>query len=89
MEKIIIETIGYVGVILNTLSTLPQLIKTYHTKDVNGISMNFILLWAIACGFLTIYAWLTLAPIPTLVNYALNVLFPGLLLIMYFKYRNK
>jgi len=87
MKTIIIESIGYIGVILNTISTLPQLIKTYKTKDVNGLSFSFIFCWAIGCACMTCYAVLTTSTIPTIINYGLNVVFPLILLTMYYRYK--
>lgn len=84
-----IELVGYTGALINTVSTVPQIIKTYKTKNVDSLSALFLLSWFFGCLFLFIYLLLTTVTIPLLINYICNVVFPLVLIIMFFKYRNK
>lgn len=86
-KEIIIELIGYAGALINTVSTVPQIIKTYLTKDVTSLSILFLLSWFLGCLLLFIYILLTSGTIPLYINYICNVLFPLILIIMYYKYK--
>ena len=87
MENILIEALGYLGILFNTISSLPQLIKTYRTKDVKSLSFSFIFCWAIGCASMTAYALLTGSALLNILNYGINVVLPLILLWMYWKYK--
>jgi uncharacterized protein with PQ loop repeat len=87
MADTIVEAIGLVGTLINTISVLPQIIKTILTKNVSSLSLMFLLSWFLGCGLLMIYCILTEASLPILLNYLFNTLFPGILLILYLKYK--
>jgi len=89
MRYVIIELIGYLGIFFNTMSTLPQIIKTYNTKDASSLSFLFLLFWALGCGLLLIYSILTHFTIPIAINYITNVVFPCILIFMFLKYKKK
>lgn len=88
MESLVIEMIGYTGTFFNAIGSIPQLMKTIKTKDVNGISLAFLIYWALGCGSLMIYCDLigTLTW-PLGINYGFNILVPSVLMYYYFKYR--
>ena len=82
-----IEVIGYVGAIVNTASALPQLLKTFNTKNVSSLSLTFLWTWLVGCLLLLIYSSFIHFTIPIFINYSLNIIFPALLIIMYYKYK--
>lgn len=88
-HNLYIEFLGYLGAIINTVSGVPQIIRTYKTKDVYSFSCSFIFSWALGCGLLLIYSFLTIYTLPVIINYSLNTAIPVVLLIMYVIYRKK
>lgn len=48
-----IEIIGFIAAILTTSAFLPQVFKTWRTKDVSGLSMPMLIMF-----FVGIIAWL-------------------------------
>ncbi len=50
-----IEYIGFVAAFLTTISTLPQLISTIKTKNVQGISLNMFLTLGIGVAVWLMY----------------------------------
>ncbi len=47
----IIDYIGYIAAFFTTISTLPQLISTMKTKNVNGVSINMFVTLGIGVSF--------------------------------------
>ena len=85
-----LEILGYIGIVLNGMSSIPQIIHTYTSKDVRGISPIFLYFWALGCSFLFVYAvFKSHLDYVSLVNYGVNVLFPSILIILYTKYHQK
>lgn len=87
MKATFIDIIGLIGTFINTVSVLPQIFKTATSKNVSSLSLYFLLSWFIGCGLLLIYCSLTDTNLPILLNYFFNTLFPGILLVLYFKYK--
>ncbi|KAF8661298.1 hypothetical protein AX16_001397 [Volvariella volvacea WC 439] len=49
------NVLGTIGTICWTIQLIPQIWKSWRTKDVTGLSSWFILMWGIAAGFLGVY----------------------------------
>lgn len=84
-----IEIIGLLGAFINTVSVLPQLIKTFKTRNVESLSLSFISYWFIGCFLLLVYSTVTSPTLPILLNYGLNSFFPLVLILMYLKYKKE
>jgi MtN3 and saliva related transmembrane protein len=82
-----IEIVGHLGAVLLSLSSAPQLYKTYKTKDITGLSLNMLLLWAFGCAFMGIYVVYTSRQMPLLINYAFNTTLVFSNIVLYFKYK--
>lgn len=82
-----IEIVGHLGAVLLSLSSAPQLYKTYKTKDIAGLSLNMLLLWAFGCAFMGIYVVYTTRQMPLLINYAFNTTLVFSNIVLYFKYK--
>ena len=76
------DNIGWIGSILLAFCGLPQAIESYKTKNSNGLTWGFILMWLIGeiCTFIYIIPKMDL---PLLFNYSANILF--LIIIIYYK----
>ena len=53
-----IEIVGYFGAILTTASFLPQVIKTFKTKDTSGISLTMYSVFVFGVVVWFIYGYL-------------------------------
>ncbi|SFC86326.1 SemiSWEET family sugar transporter [Algibacter pectinivorans] len=76
------ETIGFVAAILTTAAFLPQVFKTWKTKDVTGLSLPMLLMF-----FAGIVAWLiygVLKDSPSMI-FANSITVVSAFLLMYFK----
>ena len=82
-----IEFVGHLGALLLSLSSAPQLYKTFMTKDTTGLSLNMLLLWGVGCALMGIYVFYTSAQIPLLINYTFNTALVFTNILLYFKYR--
>ena len=49
------EIFGIIGAVMLILSFMPQVYKTYKTKNVSGLSKNFIIFQMITCVFILTY----------------------------------
>ena len=83
-----IEIIGFVAAFLTTADFLPQVFKTWKTKDVTGLSLPMLLMF-----FVGILAWLVyglLKDSPSLI-FANTITLVSAFLLLYFKikYHNK
>ena len=87
MEKKIIDTntittIGYIGAVLLDITLIPQLYKTFKSKQTRDISIYFMFLQIITCIFFLIYGiLLNEAPIMM----ANSILMLELLVLLYAK----
>ena len=83
----IVELLGHLGALLLSISSAPQLIKTFKTKDTSGLSLNMLLLWGFGCLFMGLYVLMTTAQAPLLINYALNTTLVFTNIFLFFKYK--
>jgi|EP01083_Nonionella_stella_P100998 MtN3 and saliva related transmembrane protein len=52
----IIDILGMVGGMIISLSLIPQVYKTYQTKDASSISYTYQFIYIIGCTLINIYA---------------------------------
>jgi uncharacterized protein with PQ loop repeat len=76
------ETIGWIGSILLAFCGLPQAIESFKTKNSDGLTWSFLIMWGVGEIFTIIYIipkwhW------PLLFNYTANIIFIGI--ILYYK----
>ena len=80
------ETIGWIGSILLAFCGLPQAIESYKTKNSNGLTWSFLIMWGVGEIFTIIYIipkwhW------PLIFNYISNIIFISV--IVYYKIKPK
>ena len=80
------ETIGWIGSILLAFCGLPQAIESWRTKNSDGLTWSFLLMWGVGEIFTIIYIlpkwhW------PLIFNYTANLIFIGI--ILYYKIKPK
>ena len=76
------ETIGWIGSILLAFCGLPQAIESYRTKNSDGLTWGFLIMWGVGEIFTVIYIipkwhW------PLIFNYTANLIFISV--ILYYK----
>lgn len=76
------ETIGWIGSILLAFCGLPQAIESYRTKNSEGLTWSFLIMWGVGEIFTIIYIlpkwhW------PLIFNYTANLIFISV--ILYYK----
>jgi len=79
------ELFGWIGTILFTVCYIPQIYKTYLTKNVHDVSLVMWLIQWAAYTFCWIYAY-TIQAIPMLVGYSLGWLMTAWWLELYRQY---
>ena len=84
IDKHTITTIGYIGAVLLDITLLPQLYKTFKSKQTRDISIYFMFLQIVTCIFFLIYGIL-LNEIPIMM--ANSILMLELLVLLYAKIR--
>lgn len=57
--EVIVEALGLVGGILISLSLVPQVFKTFRTKDASSISYVYQVIYITGCTLINIYAFYT------------------------------
>jgi uncharacterized protein with PQ loop repeat len=80
------ETIGWIGSILLAFCGLPQAIESFKTKNSDGLTWSFLIMWGVGEIFTVIYIipkwhW------PLIFNYTANIMFVGI--ILYYKIKPK
>jgi len=88
METYLIDFIGYAAGVLGVVSFIPQLIKTYCTKQANDISMGMLLLF-IATNALYIIYGVALDLIPIVVMLTLSTMIIVAQIFLTVKYSTK
>jgi len=76
------ETIGFTAAILTTTAFLPQVYKTWKTKDVSGLSLPMLLIFFIGIVLWLIYGFLMESPSMIFANIITVV---SSFLLLYFK----
>ena len=86
MKEILIQFTGWVNMLLFSLVTFPQIIKTLKTKKVDGVSIWVYYLLMIANIDAWFYAFL-INQNPLLIKYTFGLLTSILYLLIYYKYK--
>lgn len=84
----LLDFIGFLASTLLILSSVPQAVHTYKTKNVSGLSLGTLLFWFFGVVLMGVYVLIQSPQIPLLLNYGLNTVVVGVNLVLYFKYKN-
>lgn len=76
------EIIGFVAAILTTVAFLPQVYKTWRTKDVSGLSLPMLLMFSVGIVGWLIYGFLKNSPSMVFAN---AITMASSFLLVYFK----
>jgi MtN3 and saliva related transmembrane protein len=82
------ELIGFAAALLTTAAFLPQVYKTWKTKDVSGLSLTMLLVFFVGIVLWLIYGIWIDSPSMIFAN-SITVVSAFLLLYFKIKYRNK
>lgn len=96
-QRLLTKLVGWSMALCFVVCALPQLVKTYMTQDVTGISLVFWVIWGLgeALGIAyVIFEYLDLKQVtegarfqwPLFINYLFNLIIIGLELFMYWLY---
>ncbi|NNC49974.1 MAG: SemiSWEET transporter [Flaviramulus sp.] len=77
-----IEIIGFVAAVLTTAAFLPQVYKTWKTKDVSSLSLPMLLMFFIGIAGWLIYGFLINSPSMIFAN---TITLVSAFLLLYFK----
>ena len=77
-----IEIIGFVAAVLTTAAFLPQVYKTWRTKDTSGLSLPMLLLFSTGVFIWVVYGVLKNSPALVFAN---SITFLSFLLLIFFK----
>jgi uncharacterized protein with PQ loop repeat len=80
------EYVGWIGGILLAFCGLPQAVESYKTKNSDGLTWGFLIMWGVGELFTIVYIipkwhW------PLIFNYTANIIFISI--IVYYKVRGK
>lgn len=81
------QILGWIATILFTVAYIPQFLKTYKTRNVDGLSIQLLLLPFIGNIIALIYASLIKQP-PLQVKYILALLFLSPCIYIYYKVKH-
>lgn len=76
------EFIGWMGSILLAFCGLPQAIESYRTKNSDGLTWGFLIMWGVGELFTIAYI-IPKMHLPLIFNYAANIVFISI--IVYYK----
>lgn len=82
------EIVGTTGSVIMCASSVPQLIKTYRTKCITGLSGTYLAILMIGMSFILSYA-LYVKNIVFIFGNSLSLTLTGLLVVMWFRYRKE
>lgn len=74
MHDPVSQTLGWIATLLFTICYVPQMLKTYRTKTVEGLSFRLLFISFIANIFALVYAFRIQQP-PLQIKYILALLF--------------
>ena len=77
-----IEIIGFIAAILTTAAFLPQVYKTWKTKDVSGLSLPMLIIFFVGIVAWLIYGFLKESPSMIFAN---SITLVSSFLLLYFK----
>lgn len=79
-----LEIFGWLGSILLAFCGLPQAIESYKTKNSDGLTWGFLLMWFFGEAFTFVFVFPTMM-LPLVFNYTANMIF--LCIILFYKIR--
>lgn len=88
MKELIINITGWLNMLLFSIVTWPQIIKTLKTKEVNGVSVSVYYILAVANIDALIYA-LLIKQNPLVAKYIIGLTTALIYLYVYYKYGRK
>jgi len=80
------ETVGFAAAILTTAAFLPQVYKTWKTKDVSGLSLPMLLIFFVGIVLWLIYGLLIHSPSMIFAN---SITVVSSFLLLYFKVKHR
>lgn len=83
-----IEFIGFFSAILTTAAFLPQVYKTWKTKDVSGLSLPMLLLFFVGIAGWLVYGFLK-SSLPMIFANSITIISSFLLMYFKVKYEKK
>ena len=83
-----IEIIGFAAAFLTTASFLPQVYKTWKSKDVSGLSLPMFLMFFAGIILWFVYGWFINSPSMLLAN-GITIISSFLIIVFIFKYGKK
>jgi uncharacterized protein with PQ loop repeat len=78
------EIFGWLGSVMLAFCGLPQAIESYKTKNSDGLTWGFLLMWLFGEVFTFVFIFPTMI-LPLVFNYTANLIFVGI--IIYYKIR--
>ena len=81
------NVLGYLGMVLLTITLIPQLVKVYKTKKANDLSYLFILMNFLTCVSFLSYG-IILNETPLIIANTLVLMQTGILTFLKYRYRN-
>lgn len=84
----LITLVGWVGAGLLTACGLPQLYKTWKSKDTSGLSLTMLITWFFGIVLTNIYVIFQAFSWPLVFNYSFNTFVVGAIIYLYLK-KNK
>ena len=88
VNEFLILCISFIASILDTAKRLPQLYKTFKTKNVNGMSVFSLILMCISNLLWLLHGYLTIMDYWVILANVAGCFTNGLLITMYFVYKN-
>ncbi|GEO05932.1 membrane protein [Adhaeribacter aerolatus] len=83
-----IQILGLVAGACTSLAAVPQLIKTWKTKEVENISLKMFLLYVVGMSMWLTYGIIK-SDVPIIITNAIALAFHALMLFFKLKYKNK
>lgn len=90
--NILLNTLPLIATVFMTLCYIPQIVQTFKTKDVTGISLSFYVLLNISLVLLLVNSYLLFLSngnFGYVISYIINEALALLMLILVLKYRKK
>lgn len=84
----LIQILGLVAGACTSLAALPQLIKTWKTKEVGELSTKMFLLYVVGMSMWLTYGIIK-SDVPIIITNAIALIFQGLMLFLKLKYKHK
>lgn len=79
------DALGWTATILFTICYIPQIVKTYKTKTIKGLSFRLLFISFIANIIALRYAFLISQP-PLLIKYSLAIIFLSICIFLYLRF---